>query len=52
MVIVRKPEVMYKCSYMSEFMKNLNEVLHDKSIRVDDIKQREIFKIFTVITLR
>lgn len=31
MVIVRDPDQFFKCSYMSEFMKNLNDILQDGS---------------------
>ena len=50
-VILRDPEQIYKCSYMSDFMKNLNDILHD-GVKTDDQKQREIFKVFVIVTLR
>lgn len=52
MTIVRDPNALYKCAYMSEFMKNLNQILHDDRIKVDDVKQREIFKVMTIVTMR
>ena len=33
-------------------MKNLNDCLHNDHIRLNNDQQREIFKVFTIVTLR
>jgi len=52
LAIVRDPRQFLRCAYLSEFMSSLNNHLHDDSKPIGDERQRAIFKVFTIVTLR
>ena len=52
LAIVRDPKQFFRCAYLSEFMANLNNHLHDDPKPLSDERQRAIFKVFTIVTLR
>ena len=43
---------MLRSGYMCVFMENLNRYLHNDDYMLDDPRQRTIFKVMTIVTLR
>jgi hypothetical protein len=52
LAIVRDPTQVLRCAHLSEFMEGLNKYLHDDQIALDDNRQRAIFKVMMIVTLR
>lgn len=52
LAIVRDAHQFLRCAHLSEFMSSLNNHLHDDSRPLNDERQRTIFKVFTIVTLR